>query len=855
MINLYDILDAADGQLFGEPAAQIFSGISFDPRQVKQGELFVALKTEAGDGHLYMEEAIQAGASGLMCTYPPSFETHGVTVMIMRDVEAALMRWAKYALTKHSTTVIGVTGMNGKSTARAAIAQVLSTRYQVYHSKSEFSGRFGLPLSLSQLGSGHQLAVLEYDPLHPGEMAEMVGAAQTTVGVVTSLPAGSFLEGEARVLISSLPSDGLAVLNFDDPAARALSAASSAPSLTFSVDREGKSFGADLIAYNLVVALDKTGFDLRYGSLRHLARWVPLLGAHQLYAVLASLAVGLAFEVPLEEGLEALTYLEPLPGRMRPLNGTNGCLLVDDSIDANTHSLAAALDWLKSVSPQAHVHETQAGLVSPQGKIYVVLGAIGGLEARQSAEVNVLGGKLEEVASEVITEGDAAAQLSRAAVEHGFPLRMTHVTYSAYDAVMALRDRLTAKDLVLVTGSAASRMERVVAELLADPEARSLLPRQDTSLDAEWSRHPPQHTWVQIDMEAIAHNVLVLKAMLDENCKLMAVVKGDAYGHGAVPVSTTAVMNGADYLGVATPDEAIQLREAGISVPILILSYAPPAVVSRLLRYDLRASLFDQNQARTLNRIASGSGAPLKVHVRVDVGTEGMGVLVEEVAVFFRALAKLEWLYVEGVYATLDMTDRSATEHQLAAFLEAVKMLRAAEFQFDLAHIAGSAAAIHLPDTRLDMVRCGSAIYGLQPAGDLPLPEDFYPALTWKTTVVQVKRLKGRMITGADGLPLITKTRTVAVLPVGYSDGLRWGQTEWGNVLIKGQKAPFTGQVGMYQSMADVSDIDDVRVGEEAVLIGTQGGERITLQEVSAALGVPNDELVMMIMARAPRYR
>jgi alanine racemase len=850
MINLYDILDAADGQLFGDPAAQIFSRFSFDVRQVRQGDLFVALKTEQGDGHHFMEEAVRAGAIGLMCTHPPSFDTQGITVMMMRDVEAALMRWTKFILTKYETTVIAVTGDRGKSTACHAIAQVLSTQYTVYLGQTTLAGRFGIPLALSTLGSEHQLVVLELDPQQPGDMEEMLNAVHPSVGVVINVGGGmqdnQFMETEAANLINKLPENGLAVLNYDDPAARRLSAWSKLPPVTFSVDHSGTSFGADLTAYNLVTAVDKTGFDLRYKAERFLGRWIPLLGTHQLYAVLPALAVGLGFSISLPDALNALTHLEPLPGRMRSLNGVGGCLLVDDSFSASLPSLQAALKWIRAVRPETSVRETVYGQVSPRGNIYIILGDVDGLDKA----TNIIGEQVFELATGLVTQGEIAAQVARSAVEHGLPMPFAHITYTPQDAAHAIKDKLGPKDVVLVVGDEHAQLERVVEQLLADPKDAELLARHQR---ADVVSLAEQHTLIQVDIEAIAQNVHRIRQTIGSSCKLMAVVKADAYGHGVIPVSTTAIRNGADYLGVATLEEAIEIRQAGITAPILVLGYVPPQGASLVVRHDLAVTVYETGLARVLNRAASGVHKRVNVHVRVDVGAGGIGVLVSDAVVLFRSLMRMEWLNLEGIYTTLNLS--GDVDSQLAAFEGLAKTLQAGDFKFEYIHAAGSSAALNLPQTRLGMVRCGSALYGLQSSVNHPLPEGFLPALVWKTTVAQVKRVQGRLEVDEQGIPTPTRTRTVAILPVGQMDGLPAKPKTWGHVLIHGKRAEVIGAADMQQTLVDVSPIDDVRVGDEVVLLGKQDEERITPEEIARSLGIRPDELLATIAPRLPRRK
>lgn len=862
MINLYDILDAADGQLFGEPVSQIFTGFAFDPRQTKAGDLFVALKTERGDGHHFMEEAVKAGAAGLMCTHPPNFDTEGITVVIMRDVEGSLLRWTKYILTKLDVTVVAVTGSSGKSTACAALTQVLSQRYQVYYHPTDFRGKFAIPLSLSQLTSQHQLVILELESTYSGEMAEILDHVPVTVGVVTTIT-GPGLQNysnmtlqESDLLMSRLPKDGLAILNFDHETVRQLGNHTQAPHMTVSVDREGTSFGADLTAYNLVVAIDKTGFDLRYGSDRYLGKWFPLLGVHQLYAALVGLAVGLAFDVPLDNGLKALTDLKPLAGRLHPLMGINNCLLIDDTANASTASFLAALEWINAIRPKPTARDTVEGQISPHGVIYAILGELDQVNQHSPMDTKLLGEKLVDAASVIVTEGDSAALLARSALEHGIPLARIHMTFSSQDSAHAIKDLLTPKDVVLVMGGSMARMERVTAELLADRADLALLPRADQLNQADLSTLSHHHTWVQLDLEAIAHNTRLLRQLVGADCRLMAVVKSDGYGHGAVAVSTTALLNGADYLGVATLEEGIALRKAGISNPILILNYVATTSTQDLIRYNLAISLYDVSSARAFNRLASSTGKKLTAHIRVDSGQGGLGLLTDEIAVFFRALLRLEFIYLEGIYTHLEMVDRTEAEAQLHSFTDAIKIIGTGEMQFEYTHAASTAAAFQLPESHLSMVRIGSALYGVRPTVKNTLPKEFQAALAWKTTVIQVKRVAAKMGIDEDGQPYTTKARTLAMIPVGYADGVHIGKTHaWRFVLVKGKRAKVVGNKESYITLVDISEIDDVRPGDEVVLIGTQEEEQISAEEVADWLEMRPAEVLTALMGRLPRVK
>jgi alanine racemase len=682
-------------------------------------------------------------------------------------------------------------------------------------------------------------------------MQIMTAITEPAVGVVTNISGQEGevnpLYNEARTLVESLPEDGVAILSYDQPRIYDLRHSASVPALTVSVDREGSSFGADLTAYNLVVALDKTGFDLRHVNQRYLGKWAPLLGAHQLYSVLAALGVGLSFGVELDHGLAALTEMQPLPGRMRTLASNTGATIIDDSFNADGYSLLAALAWLRDVKSPPSIRDTQLGQVSPQGNIYVALGAIDEIDAPLGVPARKVGSTLAQVTTGLIAEGEAAAAISRISIDSGLPSAKTHITFTPQDSARILNAMLGPKDVVLVKGNAASRMERILTDLIAE-EDTALLARHDENTRRSFRAHTRHHTWLEVDFDAITYNLHRIKKLLDDDCKLMAVVKANAYGHGAGPVSSTLAMNGADYLGVARLDEALELRRAGITLPILVMSFVSPDAVPYAIEHDLTLTIFDANRARALNRVAGNLPGKFKAHVRLDIEGDGIGVVPGEAADFFRALLLLDNIQLEGIYANLDVSNTYQVESKISSFWQAVVMLRAADFVFDYVHLANSAAALHVPESRLSLVRIGAALYGIPPDGNLSLPTGFQPAITWKTTVAQVKRIPARLEV-QDGTPITTGPKTAAILPIGRMDGFEC----CGKVLINEEYAEVIALIGMTYAAVDISDIDDVRIGDEAVLLGVQGNRRITYEDLAQALGKTPAEVALTVLPHLPR--
>lgn len=870
MIDLYDLLEAANGQLFGEPASQIFSDFCFDSRRAEPGQIFVAIKTNQGDGHDYMEDAVQHGVTGIMCTTPPTFDTDGLTVIVMRDVERALLNWTSRILKRFGTSVIGVTGSNGKSTTKEAIAAVLGTKYSVYKSPASFNGRFGLPLALGKLTADYQLAVLEFGTDQFGEMSEMVEATHPIVGVVTNVGHAHLdrlgtienVASEKALLIESLPEDGIAILNYDDPLVRQMRSRAKGSSFTVSVDLMGDAFGADLTAYNVLIGRYKTGFDLRYGTQRYVGRWVPLLGAHQLYCALLAAATGLCFDIPIQDSLRALTELEPMPGRMRSLAGFNGSQLIDDSHSANPESALQALEWLSALrADRTPPIDQQTALDIPDtasiGRIYFIMGDMAGLGAMSLRGHREVGEKAATVVDVLVTKGELAVQTGVSAEENGLPRSDIFMTFSAGDAVQAIRRTLQPNDVVLVKGGAAARMERVVRELLENPADVDLLSRSEAAFESVWMDRPARPTWLYIDMDAVAHNVRQLKALVGDDVALMAVVKANAYGHGAVAVSTTALLNGASYLGVASINEAIELRDAGITAPILVLGYTPAWAAGLAIRYDITVTLYDLDIARAFDRTAREMNLRVKAHIKIDTGMGRLGMLPDDVTVFFRSLTRMEHIEVEGIFTHFSVADEDPdyTNYQISVFRRVIDPLIAGGFSFKYIHAANSAGALNFPDGRFTMVRAGIAMHGLQPGPTCKLPDGFIPALSWKTTIAQVKRLPSGSFVGYGNTYQTRRAEKIAVIPVGYADGFRRSPHHWGYVLVHGQKAPLIGRVSMDQTMINISDIEDVKIGDEVVLIGRQGKEVITAEAVAERLGTFNYELVSTILARVPRVK
>jgi len=363
--------------------------------------------------------------------------------------------------------------------------------------------------------------------------------------------------------------------------------------------------------------------------------------------------------------------------------------------------------------------------------------------------------------------------------------------------------------------------------------------------------------FARIDLNAIRKNFMQLKSRLQPGVRALAVVKADAYGHGSVPVASYLEKD-ADYFGVATLEEALALRQGGIQKPILILSYTTPYRYRDLIENEITATIFSLEEAGELARVAEEVGKKAKIHLAVDTGMGRIGVSpTKEGADLARAIFSLPWLEMEGVfshYACADCRDLSDAEEQTKAFDFFLGLLEERGVRVALRHICNSAGSMTF-SKQYDMCRLGIAMYGLYPSEEVePLSSPLIPAMEVVSHVIHVKEVPAGFSIGYGHTYTAPEKRRIATVCVGYADGFnRCLSGGVGYVLIRGKKAPVVGRVCMDQIMVDVSDLDEVSVGDEATVLGENEGAYLSAEELGALCHSFNYEVVCNFMPRVKR--
>lgn len=827
MLRLADLVEAAAplGPQVIRAGGEMFSAVAHDSRNIEGGELFVAIRTAHGDGHAHLAEAVARGAAGLLVDCDASELTRlgpgDFTVVRVSDSVAALRLWAARRLSGARCVVIA--GSLGKSTTQHLLVRTWQDATgRPVAGVGDRNDPLGIPVAVGGFSEAVDQAVLEVVATTARESMQLEQMLCPEVLCVTSAADAGELHWESRggladslrgllqrahhvvvpilepELISEL--QGPRVVTFGPLGSGAQVEAGPDP-------RAGGPAWPG--AWTCLVRLEERQWHQRL-------KIYPDLGAPSLAAAVACLvALGLD---PFSSSSPS-TPLESPPGRMRvwPVGGSG--LLLDDTIDATSASTELALRALAAMpGPRlACLGPSAPVLLQHTGQHLLVTGGI----------------------SALVLDGGGGPGPAR-----GPTPMLEQVPLSTM--VERAREVLAGGGSVLAKGRAAERMERLSVRLLGEGAE---LVRQDRGRRLMTFRSLRRPTWVEVDLDALAANVAAVSEEL-AGVPLMAVVKADAYGHGAVQVGRTALTSGASWLATATVAEAAELRHAGIAAPILVLGYTPPDQLREALALNLVLTVFDKEVLAGLDAAAERLSVRARAHLKVDTGLSRLGISPGEVGSFLVLAREFSAVELEGIYTHFRKgDDAEVVTQQLAQFHQALQEAAAVGHRFRLRHAASSSSWAAHPEARFDMVRCGGELLGLRTADG----RHRRPVLTFKTTVAQIRRISAGTHVGYGDAFTASGDMTVATLPVGYGDGFRRGPKNFGAVLIGGRSRPLIGDVSMDMSMVDVSSPPSVSRGDQVVLIGTQGEGRISVEDVATRLGTINYEVVTQILARVPR--
>ncbi|MBI6873246.1 alanine racemase [Clostridium aciditolerans] len=363
--------------------------------------------------------------------------------------------------------------------------------------------------------------------------------------------------------------------------------------------------------------------------------------------------------------------------------------------------------------------------------------------------------------------------------------------------------------------------------------------------------------WAEINLDNLVYNIKQIREKAKSK-ELIGVVKADAYGHGAVEVAPILLQNGATRLAVAVLAEGVELRKSGIKCPIMILGLTPETLSDDLIKYDIEPAVSSYEYALTLSNIAQSEGKTIKIHIAIDTGMGRIGFLPSEESIEeIYKISKLANIEIEGLFShfcTADEADKSYSNMQFDKYNWFYEKLISKGIKINMRDMANSAAIMELPETHYDGTRPGIILYGYYPSNEVDKNQlSIKPVMTWKANIVHVKTLdKGEYI--GYGRKFRTERKSIiATLPIGYADGYTRMMSGKAKVIINGKFAPVVGNICMDQCMIDVTDVGDVKPGDEVILMGSDGNLKFNADDMAAILGTINYEVICMVSKRVPR--
>jgi len=360
-------------------------------------------------------------------------------------------------------------------------------------------------------------------------------------------------------------------------------------------------------------------------------------------------------------------------------------------------------------------------------------------------------------------------------------------------------------------------------------------------------------TIAEIDLDSLAHNYRQIRSRVHPEAQVLAVVKDNGYGHGAVMIARELERLGVDLLGIAIADEGVELRDGGVKRPILILSGISEEEIGEVIEYDLIPMVFDEGIARSLSDQAKRRNRRVKVHLKFDTGMGRLGVSIEGAREFIEGIKVLPNLIIDGVASHFSMADEEYTCAQLRAFREVVALCRGEGINPTYWHISSSAPMIDFPDSRFNLVRPGIMIYGSYPSREYSDRIALRPVMRLRTKIGFLKRVPAGTRISYGGAYITERESLIATLPIGYGDGYNRRLSNGGEALLRAKRVPVIGRICMDLTMVDATDVEGASLGDEVVLMGRQGTDEITAEEIAEKIGTISYEVLCMVGKRVPR--
>jgi Alr-MurF fusion protein len=813
-IDSSDVARITNGKLTGLPDLPV-SDIVTDSRQLcyTDGLLFVALKGNNHDGHRFIDNVFNKGIRiFLVEDLPLSVEKFpGSAFIKVKDTVKALQLLALEKRKAFKSPVIAVTGSTGKTIVKEWLADILGLTASVVRSPKSYNSQIGVPLSVWKLEEKYSLGIFEAGISFPGEMVKLQGVIHPDIGVITNIGdahSENFKDNRSKISEKlKLFSDASVIVfcsdyKLIDEEIRKNEKLRSKRLIDWSFN----SNGATVFIEHELLQHGYTRLKFNYCGKSYVFK-IPFIDRASVENAVTAAVVCLALDIPVDIIRTGMESLVAVAMRMEIKNGINNCQLIEDYYNSDPGSLTMAVEFLKAQNKR---------------KSTLILSDF--LQSGRD-EKDLYG----EVAKLINKTGiDRFIGIGQALVRNSFLFDNTSRFYnSTDDFIRSFNSSEFNDETILIKGARVYEFEKI----------GNIIEQQI------------HQTVLEVSLDAISHNINEFRRMLKPGTRMMAMVKAFAYGAGPADIAALLEYQQVSYFAVACAGEGVDLRNAGVTLPIVVMN-PDPAAAEILIKYSLEPEIFSFESLARFTDTASRHGlVSYPVHIKIDTGMHRLGFLPDDIFLLTEKIKKTECIKVSSVFSHLAASDDPSMDdfshNQVKVFLKATEDIKSAVGYSFLRHILNSAGIARFSQYQFDMVRPGIGIYGVGNFDSIKLKT----AERFKTRISQVKKIPAGEPVGYNCTDVSDKERIIAILPVGYADGLsrKLGRRN-GNVFINGKRVPLIGNICMDMCMTDISDINAV-TGDEAEIFG----DNIPIEEVAEKCQTIPYEILTSIPLRVKR--
>ncbi len=759
--------------------------------------LFFSLKGPRRDGRLFIEELYQRGVRNFVLHQDdPAVSYEDANVVVVSNTLEAMQQLAAFHRSQFDIPVIGITGSNGKTIVKEWLNQLLEDRFNIARSPRSYNSQIGVPLSVWQMNASHELGIFEAGISLPGEMQKLEKIIRPSIGIFTNIGEAhgenfEHIDGKIEEKISLFRAASVVIYPEDDKRIgeallRMKNTTESITANPASLFSWGKDENATARIRRIEKGQDSSVIHFSYGDLDFSVS-IPFIDDASIENVITCICVLLYFKTPAADIFNKLQGLSPIAMRLELKSGINHCSIINDSYSADISSLKIALDFLE----QQHQHVKRTVILSD------ILQS-GRADDRLYEEV--ARSLKQKKVNRLIGIGEKIHRHRETFQQSGIS---ETVFYTSVEAFKKDFHQLVFRDeTILIKGARIFEFEKI-DHLLAEHIHQTVL---------------------EINLDAMSHNLKQYQQLLRPSTKLMAMVKAFAYGSGSYEIANLLQFHKVDYLAVAYTDEGVDLRKAGIHMPLMVMN-AEDSSFDALVQYNLEPVIYSFHLFRLFDKFLKKEGLrQFPVHLELETGMNRLGFAQHEIEELLAGL-KNSFFKVQTVFSHLAASEEAQqdqfTQQQAQLFTKTAGQIQGALNYPFLKHIGNSAAIMRHPDLQYDMVRLGIGLYGIDSAAIHQ--SDLREVSTLKSTIAQVKHIKDGETVGYNRKGIAEGNRIIATVRIGYADGYpRSLENGNGKMWVNGHLAPVTGSICMDMTMIDITGIPHVQEGDEVIVFGRE---------------------------------